>query len=75
MRKVTVLRMRERYAQTVLTFRITYVYMTMFKIILKICIYTTGCTRVSVNKIFTVDFGKAYCESSVDMRYAVVYTI
>jgi len=26
MRKVTVLRMRERYAQTVLTFRITYVY-------------------------------------------------
>ena len=26
MRKVTVARMREKYAQTVLTFRITYVY-------------------------------------------------
>jgi len=26
MRKVTVSRMRERYAQTVLTFRITYIY-------------------------------------------------
>jgi len=30
MRKVTVSRMRERYAQAVLTFRITYVFVTLF---------------------------------------------
>jgi len=35
MRKVTVSRMRERYAQTVLTFRITYVYF-------KCCLTTHG---------------------------------
>jgi len=29
MRKVTVLRMRKRYAQTVLTFRITYILYTV----------------------------------------------
>ena len=34
MRKVTVWRMRERYAQTVLTFRITYVYVYMC-----VCVY------------------------------------
>jgi len=33
MRKGTVSRMRERYAQTVLTFRITYVFRTMSEII------------------------------------------
>ena len=34
MRKVTVSRIRERYAQTVLTYRITYVYVCMFCMLL-----------------------------------------
>jgi len=36
MRKVIVLRMRERYAQTVLTFRITYVYFLIWIVLWEI---------------------------------------
>ena len=45
MRKVTVSRMRERYAQTVLTFRITYVLRIKKLVILPILMYTNALVK------------------------------
>jgi len=54
MRKVTVSRMCERYAQTVLTFRITYVHLSFITLLSKIHV-----TIFPVNYIYNVDRGSS----------------
>jgi len=63
MSKVTVSRMRERYAQTVLTFRITYVY--IYRVI------QSDCRGKIVQRQFRIKFGKQPpCDNSIRRWYA-----
>ena len=84
MRKMTVSRMRERYAQTVLTFRITYA-ITLLSTVQNIIKYTQKCNikynaqysvtcTLKYNFIHNIKYTAKYNITFI-VKYTVKYTI